>query len=334
MKKKFIFGLIFLLLAFGFLEAQYHFFLRTNRYWSNAGRFSTDHRIQSIGANNTLRAAYSNSLYFDIVCASDGTADLNNAGQINFTERAVANRGEGTYLFANGLAIGNSGEPGDSQGIKMEFDWGSTDTDLTGNGRMAHGLDIKMTMEQSWDFTSNDRNAVIRGARIQGWSQDDVGGKVVGAYINARAEGTAEIQGIIGGTDDGPGVIAIDARTELGTGAVITTPAVVGVKIFHNSKTGSNLIGHYKAINIFQPLLPTQTGTKYGIWFGDDNNTGYPYDYALGFSSELDLDTVAHYDEDYTASGVDTLTDVDGWIIVEIDGNPLYIYCFKTIPSK
>jgi len=318
-------------LVFGFLEAvgQYHVFHRANRYWHNNGRFSTDHRIQSIGSSNTLRAAYTNALYFDIVCASDGTADLNNTGQINFKERAVANRGEGTYLFANGLAVGNEGVPGDSQGIKMEFDWGSTPT-LTGNGRMVHGLDIKMTMEQDWNFTSNDRNAVIRGARIQGWSQDDVGGRVMGMYLNARAEGTFEIQGIIGGTDDGPGVIALEARTELGTSAVITTPAVVGVLIFHNSKTGSNLIGHYKAINICQPLLPTHTGTIYGIWFGDDNNTGYPYDYAFGFSSELDLDAVAHYNSGFSTHGQGT---VDGWIKVEIDGNPLYIYLWPTKPS-
>ena len=333
MKKKLIFGLIFLLLAFGFLEAQYHFFLRANRYWSNAGVFSTDNKIQSIGSNNTVRAAYNAGSYAEFVCASDGTADFNNMGQINFTERAIANRGEGVYLFANGLAVGNEGAPGDSQGIKMEFDWGSTPT-LTGNGRMVHGLDIKMVMEESWDFTSNDRNAVIRGARIQGWSEDDVGGRVMGMYLNARAEGTSEVQGIIGGTDDGPGVIALEARTELGTSAVITTPAVVGLLVFHNGKSGSNLIGDYRAINICQPLMPTQTGTMYGIWFGDDNNTNYyPFDYAFGFSSELDADTTAHYNSGFTASGANTLTDIDGWIIVEIDGNPLYIYCFATKPT-
>ena len=333
MKKKLVFGLIFLLLAFGFLEAQYHFFLRANRYWSNTGIFSTDHRIVSVGANNTLRAAYSPGSYFEIVCASDGTSDFTGTGQINFTERAVANRGEGTYLFANGLAIGDAGEPGDAQGIKMEFDWGTTPT-LTGSGKNVHGLDIKMTMDQEWDFTSADRNATVRGARLQGWSEDDIGGRIMGAYINARAEGTSTVEGIIGGTDDGPGVVAIEARTELGTSAVITTPDVVGVLIFHNGKSGSNLIGDYKAINICQPLMPTQTGTMYGIWFGDDNNTNfYPYDYAFGFSSELDADTTAHYNDSISSNGVDTQSDVDGWIIVEIDGHALYIYCFGTKPS-
>lgn len=332
MKKKLIFFTVLILLTFGFLEAQYHFFLRANRYWRNNGIFSTDHRIQSTGANNTLRAAYTSSLYFDIVCATDGTADLNNAGQINFKERAVANRGEGTYVLANGLGVGNSGVPGDSQGLKMEFDWGSTPT-LTGSGRNVHGLDVKMTMEQDWNFTSNDRNAVVRGARLQGWSQDDVGGRVMGIYSNARAEGVAKtVQGIIGGTDDGPGVISLEARTELGTSATITTPAVVGLLVWHNSKTGSQLTGDYRAINLGQPLMPTISGTIYGIWFGDDNNTGYPYDYAFGFSSELDLDTVAHYDAGISTTGA-TANQIDGWIIVEIDGNPLYIYCYVTKPS-
>ena len=84
MKKKLIFGLIFLLLAFGALEAQYHFFLRANRYWSNAGVFSTDNKIQSIGANNALRAAYSNSIYAEFTVDSDGALDLDSPMVLNY----------------------------------------------------------------------------------------------------------------------------------------------------------------------------------------------------------------------------------------------------------
>jgi len=248
------------------------------------------------------------------------------AGRINFSEDA-SRTGEGTHLFANGLSIGMA-TPGDCQGIKMEFDYGVTPT-LTGSGKMVHGLDIKMTMDQEWNFTSADRNAQVRGARIQGWSQDDVGGKTMGIYCNARAEGTSKtVEGIIGGTDDGPGVVSIEARTELGTSATITTPDVVGVEIWHNSKTGAQLTGDYKAIVIHQPLMPTITGTMYGIWFGDDHNTGYPYDYAFGFSSELDLDQIAHTGTALTQSG-----NIDGWIKVEIDGAALYINCYDAAPA-
>lgn len=248
------------------------------------------------------------------------------AGRINFLEDA-ARTGEGAHLFANGLSIGMA-TPGDCQGVKMEFDYGVSPT-LTGGGKGVHGLDIKMTMDQEWNFSSADRNATVRGARIQGWSQDDVGGRVMGIYSNARAEGTSKtVEGIIGGTDDGPGIISLEARTELGTSATITTPAIVGLLIFHNSKTGSSLTGDYRAIQIQQPLMPTITGTKYGIYFGDDNNTGYPYDYAFGFSSELDSDQVAHTGTNLTQSG-----QIDGWIKVEIDGNPLYINCHDAAPA-
>ena len=331
MKKKLIFGLIFLLVAFGFLEAQYHFFLRANRYWSNAGVFSTDGMIQSIGTDNKIRVAYSGSRYAEFICASDGTADLSNIGQITFKERGIENRGTATYMFADGLAVGNEGIPSDAQGVRLYFDWGSTPT-LSGDGRMVHGLDITMNMDQDWSFTSAKRNAVIRGARIQGHSTNNVGGKVMGAYINARANGPGEfeIEGIISGAIDGAGMVSIEARTEIGTDTEITTPAVAGVMCYHRGMTGSNLIGDYMGVYLQQPYYVSQTGTTYGVWFANDGGTGDPYDFALGFSSELDANVVAHYAATLGASLTDT--DVDGWIRVEIDGQDLYIYCFNTKP--
>lgn len=84
MKKKIAFGLLFLLLVFGALEAQYHFFLRSNRYWSNAGVFSTDGRIQSVGSNNALRAAYSPSVYREFTLDSDAILDLDGPMLLNY----------------------------------------------------------------------------------------------------------------------------------------------------------------------------------------------------------------------------------------------------------
>ncbi len=251
---------------------------------------------------------------------------IRESGGIGFNEHS-GRTGEGVYLFANGLSIGMA-TPGDCQGIKMEFDYGVTPT-LTGSGKNVHGLDIKITMDQEWNFTSADRNATVRGARLQGWSSDDVGGKVMGIYSNARASGTSTVEGVIGGADTGPGIVSLEARTELGSSASITSPAIVGLEIWHNSKTGSSFTGDYRAINIHQPLMPTITGTMYGIWFGDDHNTGYPYDFAFGFSSELDLDQVADYDTGFTT----TADQADGFITVQIDGTTCYIYVFATKPS-
>lgn len=232
--------------------------------------------------------------------------------------------GEGTCLFANGIPIGMQ-TPGDCQGIKMEFIYGVTPV-TTGDGKQAHGLDIKMTMEKPWAFDSKPQNATVRGARIQGWSQDNVSGKVMGAYINARAEGTSKT--ITGGLTT-TGLISIEARTELGTNASITA-TTVGLLCFHNQKTGSSLTGEYRAIQIDQPLTGTQTGDKYGIYFADDHATGYPYKYAFGFDTDLDLDTTAHYNADFSTTGSGA---VDGWISVDIDGHQLYLYLWNTKPS-
>jgi len=347
MKKKLVIGIVVLFAICLFLEGQYHFFLRSNRYWANTGVFSTDGRIQSVGSNNTLRAAYSPGVYGDISCASDNTLDISNMGKVAFRERAVANRGEGTYLFANMLAVGGYDDnhptlPGDSQGIKMEFDWGlSTTGILTGSGKNVHGLDIKMLMDEIWDFTSGDRNATVRGARLQGWTEEDVGCRVMGLYANARADKSGtnaiEIKGVIGSAeaDPGPGLVSIEARTEIGASETLTTPAVVGVLVYHNSKSLGALVGDYRAIQICQPNLPSHSGgSKYGIWFGDDNNTAYPFDYAFGFSSELNIDQVANLDTGSTNADVNDATDVDGWIKVDMEGTPLYIYLWVTKPES
>lgn len=257
---------------------------------------------------------------------------INILGRIEFDEIAIAHRGSGTYLFADELAVGNEGIPGDAQGVCLKFDWGTT-PDLSGSGRMVHGLDVRMDMDQDWSFTTSKHNAVIRGARIQGLSTDNVGGKVMGAYINARANGPGsfDIEGIISGAIDGPGMVSIEARTEIGNNTVITTPAVAGIMCYHRGMTGSDLKGDYMAVYLHQPYHPTHTtGNSYGVWFANDGGTGDPYDYAFGFSSELDANAVAHYNSGFSTDGTGT---IDGWIKVEIDGHPLYIYLWPTTPS-
>jgi len=249
---------------------------------------------------------------------------------IEFIEDA-ARTGEGTYLFANGLPIGMA-TPGDCQGMKMEFDYGVTPT-VTGSGKTITGCIVKMVMGYDWTFTSANRNAVVRGAMLHAESEGTVGGRVQGAYINAKASGTTEtITGTFAASSTSIGLMAIEARTELGTNCVLTTPRVAGILCFHNQKTGSSLTGEYAAIQIDQPLTGTMTGDKYGILFTDDHATGYPYKYAFGFESNLDLDTVAHYEANLTTTAVSTNT-VDGWISVDVDGTQLYIWLWDEKPS-
>lgn len=252
--------------------------------------------------------------------------------RIEFHTNSSRASGEGTYLFANGLPIGMQ-TPGDCQGMKMEFDYGIAAPTVTGSGKTATGLIIKFVMDAPWNFTSADRNAVVRGAMLHGESEDNVGGRVQGLYCNAKAGGTSkEIEGYFADGATSAGLISIEARTELNSNATITTPRVVGVLCFHNQKSGSSLTGEYAAIQIDQALTGTQTGSKYGILFTDDHVTGYPYDYAFGFESNLDLDTVAHYNADISHTGA-TAADLDGWISVDIDGHQLYLYAYADKPS-
>jgi len=138
--------------------------------------------------------------------------------------------------------------PGDTEGIKCEFEYGVEPT-VTGSGKMVHGMDIKMIMDYGWDFSSADRNAVIRGARIQGIAQNNVGGRVHGIYSNARAEGTYGILGTFAVGATSAGLISIEARTEvMGTSTTLTTPRVVGLLVFHRQGTNSILSGEYAAI--------------------------------------------------------------------------------------
>ena len=249
---------------------------------------------------------------------------------LTFTEN-TDRTGEGTYLFANGLPIGMA-TPGDSQGMKMEFDYGVEPT-VSGSGKTITGLIIKNVMDYDWTFSSANRNAVVRGAMLHGESEGTVGGRVQGVYINAKASGGTEaILGTFATGATSIGLMAIEARTELGNNCVLTTPRVAGMLVFHNQKAGSSLTGEYAAIQIDEPLYGTQTGDKYGIYFTDDHQTAANtyFDYAFGFDTNLDADAVAHYNAGFSTTGSGT---IDGWISVDIDGHQLYLYLWNTKPS-
>jgi len=218
---------------------------------------------------------------------------INGVKRVQFDSNLERTSGEGTYLFANGLPIGMA-TPGDAQGVKMEFDYGVTAT-VTGAGKTVHGLDIKMTMDKDWDFSSNLYNGTVRGARIQVVSEDDVSGRLTGAYINAIAEGTKTIRGYVsGGAPTGPGIIGIQARTEIQTSATITTPGAAGIMIFSRIKQDATLAGStfgYRALQIELPMLGTGssiTGTTSAIYVGKDwTAAGYQdvFDYGINIAT-------------------------------------------------
>lgn len=282
----------------------------------------------------TISSSHSDSL--NVIVLSDASGFIVPrlvAERIIFVEDAERT-GPGSYMHADELPIGMTTAV-DCQGAQLEFCYGVT-PDTTGTGRMAHGIDVKMVVEECYDFESGAHNATIRGARLQGWAHDDVSGKVMGAYINARATGKTEDSTIaIDGGLTTTGLISIEARTELGSYAECTA-TVVGLLVFHNNKTMADLTGDYRAIQIDQPLHGTdQMDDKFGIYFADDHGTvNCEFDYAFGFDANLD-DIITSGIADYNASF--TLTDTsacpDGWIKVEIDGTAQYIHTFTAEPA-
>ena len=121
MKKKIAFGLLFLLLVFGALEAQYHFFLRANRYWSNAGVFSTDGIIQSVASGNKITMG--------------GTANGINATGIfsNTILRAVVTTSSGFNIAW--LDVTSTGTSGDLTGLRPRLN-----LDAASAGHNARGV--------------------------------------------------------------------------------------------------------------------------------------------------------------------------------------------------
>lgn len=253
--------------------------------------------------------------------------------RIIFTEDA-GRTGEGTYLFANGLPIGMA-TPGDCQGMKMEFDYGVTKTSFAA-GRMTIGLLIKMTMDEVYLPDATPYNAVVRGLSCQAVSEDTVGGRVVGAYINAQAQaarGVAEIQGYWSGATSA-GLVGLHVRTEIQSNDTIVSPAAAGIFIFHRSKATSAFSGDYRAIQINQIQLDapgTMDGTEYGIYFTDDLGTNDAYDFIFGFDTDLDgYGTVI--DSSDTAGGASD-QDATGFITVQVGPSTRYIHLFSTKPS-
>jgi len=257
--------------------------------------------------------------------------------RIIFVEDA-GRTGEGTVLFANGIPIGMA-TPGDCQGMKMEFDYGVTKTSFAA-GRMAIGLLVKMTMDEVYIPDATPYNAVVRGLSCQAVSEDSVGGRVTGAYINAQAnagDGVAELQGYWSGATSA-GLVGAHIRTEIGSNDTIVCPAAAGLFIFHRSKASSSFGGDYRAIQINQPQLDapgTIDSTKFGIYFCDDLGTSDVFDYAFGFDTNLDGSGASQicYAEADMDGDLDSQDKVDGWIKVEIDGTAMYIYCSSTRPE-
>ncbi len=313
MKKKLIFGLIFLLLAFGFLEAQYHFFLRANRYWSNTGIFSTDGQIRSIGTSNGLRLGYTPSRYVDMACNDDGELEFD-------VEITRAGENFSTMQFWTDWA--NVDE--NRKGVINIF--ASRDNVLTaqaGDGLPGSGGSPDMGMQIAIrNRAANPTNYHLRGIESKASNKEagSILGDVVASYFSAESlSGTQSTR------------IMAQWLTYDQSGGVNTSHT--GLYVLCNSQSN---VGTNYGVQI--TTTAWNQVREYALFI--DSNGG-SWTNAISFNgtitSALDFEgtdgtSAAYYEAAMTEDG-STAADLDGWIRVTIDGNVLYILCYANIPT-
>ncbi len=313
MKKKLIFGLIFLLLAFGFLEAQYHFFLKANRYWSNTGIFSTDGQVRSIGTSNGLRLGYTPSRYIDMACNDDGELEF---------EVEITRAGENFSTMQFWTEWANVDE--NRKGVINIF--ASRDNVLTaqaGDGLPGSGGSPDMGVQiYVRNNEAQPTNYHIRGIESIASNKDSgaVLGDVVAGYYSAESRsGTSSTR-------------------------------IIGLHVIYDQSGGTNTsnTGIFLQCN-----SQSDVGTSYGIQINTTNynqvreyalfidSNGGSWTNAISFNgtitSALDFEgtdgtSAAYYEAGMTDNGA-TANDLDGWIRVTIDGNVLYILCYANLPT-
>lgn len=311
MKKKLVFGLIFLLLAFGFLEAQYHFFLRANRYWSNAGVFSTDGMIQTIGTGNKIRLAYSGGRYIDMVANDDGELEFD-------VEITRAGENFSTMQFWTDWA--NVDE--NRKGVINIF--ASRDNVLTaqaGDGLPGSGGSPDMGMQIAIrNRAANPTNYHLRGIEAIASNKESGStlGDVVASYFSAESIGGATATRIMAQwlTYDQSGG---------------TNTSHTGLYVLCNSQ--SNVGTNYG----IQVTTAAWNQTREYAMFIDTN--GGSWTNALSFNGTLtnafDFEdtngtNAAGFNASYATTGAGA---VDGYIKVDVGGNTLYVYLWPTIPA-
>ena len=300
--KKLAILLVVLLVGFGFLEAQYHFLLRANRYWNNDGVLSTDGRIQTIGTSNTLRIAYSNSLYTDIVANDEGELEI---------EKIVDNSSENESVLVFDITWQNVDEA--RQGVINMY--AERDTAITSWGG-SPDMVIKVTQRNTAD------NGVgvghMRGMEIVA-SNRSTTGNVKAAYFSAESRS---------GTSSSS--IATMHLIYDQSGTVNTDHMALYIQDNSQSNTGINYginltTTNYNQTREFAMFIDSNAGSwTNGISFNGTMTNVFDFEGTAGTSG-------AGYNASFTTPG--SFAVPDGYIKVDIGGNTQYIYTYTQIPT-
>jgi len=313
-RTKWAIGFVVLLVAFSVLSAQYHFFLRANRYWDNDGVFSSDNIIQTFGASNAIRIAYSGGVYQDISCDANGVLNF------DFTNMSS----------------------GDSSKV---IDIDATPTNLVGGIRQG-AVNITMDRTSDYTMTASDGNSdeglkvtvqnrsasgdYWRGRAAQFLTEiRDTSPEVAGAYF---MEGLyVAVKNRSGTTMNDAGYMtALKAETNHNATG---TCEVIGVNVHDitQSSTASALYGikvttgAYAITRTHGLYISSGAGSwTNGISFNDTITNAFDFENTDGTNA-------AGYNASFTTPAAYAVP--DGYIKVDIGGNTQYIYTYTALPT-
>ena len=302
---------VLLILAFSVLLSAtgYHLLYRSNRFWDNDGILSTDNRLQTVGASNALRLAYSDGVYTDLTQDSNGVIQI-----------------------AKDMASGDS-----SKIINLD----ATPTLLTGGIRQGV-LYVGMDRTSGYVLTASDGNSDT-GVKIQVTnrtaSEDYWRGRGLDVLVQER-DGTAgayfmegayiAVKNRSGNTMNAAGYMtALKAETNHNaTGAC----EVIGINVndITQSSTASALYGvkittgAYAITRTHAFYVSSAAGSwTNGISFNDTITNAFDFENTDGTNA-------AGYNAAFSVPAAYAVP--DGYIKVDIGGTTQYIYTWTVLP--
>jgi hypothetical protein len=303
MKKKAILGALGILVIFVFLQAQYHFLFKTNRYWDNNGVFSTDGRIQTVGESNTVRYAYTNSLYTDI--KADEYGELYIGKVLDTGENESALNFEISYESADELRQGAIYFYGQRpEGSECTSWGGSPDMAMKMHLRNYSASGLAALSQRVAEFICSNRGTL----------QD-----IWAVYASAESRSGTSSNGIYAGQFN------YDQ-----SGNVNTEHAGIWVHDNSQSDVGTNYGVKLWTANYNQTR-------EYAFWIGSQNGSwvnGVSFNDAITYVFDFentDGTNGAGYNAGFTGPAGYAVP--DGYITVDIGGNIQYIYTWTTKPT-
>lgn len=317
MKKFMGFALITILLFCGYqvmLEAQYHWHLASNRYWSNAGVLSTDGRIQSISSSNGLRLGVNDAVYTDIAVSSNGVIEIEKADMSSGDSSKILDLdGTATYLLdgiRQGALVVTLNR---SAGYAMTTSGGNADTGakITVQNRTAsedyyRGRGLQVTTEIRDTSPEIAGAFFLEGAYISvknrsGTTMSDSGYMMaMKLETNHNATGTCEVIGL-----------NINEITQSSTAS-----AEYAIKV---------TTGNYNITRTHGFFLDSTNGSwTNGMSFNGTVTNVFDFENTNGTNG-------AGYNAGFTGPAAYAVP--DGYMTVDVGGNTVYLYLWTTKPT-